>query len=101
MKENQFLVDLGDLKLTTQQRNSINKSIQIAASIELAKMEFKEKPSLLEVNNGKLNLKVPKGFGAIKPPVLNGMIMITRKPIGMWEKLTVVQLTELRNQSSK
>ena len=38
MKENQFLVDLGDLKLDDNQRAKINASIQKAVAGELAEL---------------------------------------------------------------
>ncbi|MGO4290216.1 hypothetical protein [Chitinophaga sp. RAB17] len=36
MKENKFVVDLGDLKLTDEQRHKINSAIQKAVTGELA-----------------------------------------------------------------
>lgn len=84
MQENQFIVDLGDIKLSATERLAINKSIQVAASIELAKIKSAQNAKLLEVNKGKVGLKLPpKGTGPKLPPIYYGMIVI-RKPF--WDK---------------
>ena len=84
MQENQFVVDLGDIKLSATERLAINKSIQVAASIELAKIKSAQNAKLLDVNKGKVGLKLPpKGIRPKLPPIYYGMIVI-RKPI--WDK---------------
>jgi len=53
MKENKFMVDFGELKLTDDQRRKINSSIQKVASEELANIhgEDKTRNVLIPVNN--------------------------------------------------
>lgn len=63
MKENQFTVDLGDMKLDDQQRQQINASIQKAVSGELARLNVSRKAVLIPVN------KFPKF------PILWGIII--------------------------
>lgn len=52
MKENQFLVDLGDLKLDDEQRARINAGIQKAVASELAELHssFARRNVLIPVN---------------------------------------------------
>jgi hypothetical protein len=75
MKQNQFTVDLGDLKLSDAQRQTINGAIQSAVANELGKLNFKGGLALFPVN------KFPKG------PILNGMYVR--------QNLDVVKLTGL------
>jgi hypothetical protein len=91
MNQNQFVVDLGDLKITTQQRASFNKALQVTASLELAKIKTAEKTVSLNVDAGKIiskpTIKVPVGF----LPMVNGRISIPTKPHGFWESLSPKQ----------
>lgn len=50
MKENQFTVDLGDLKLTDDQRQKINVSIQRAVASEVASLNVTKRPVLIPIN---------------------------------------------------
>ena len=50
MKENQFTVDLGDLKLDDDQRLKINASIQKAVAGELASLNLRKSPVLIPIN---------------------------------------------------
>ena len=59
---NQFVVDLGDIKLTAVQRQNINKSIQAAVAVELTKVDLARKLVLIPIT------KWPKG------PIIDGII---------------------------
>ena len=50
MKENQFTVDLGDLKLDDKQRLRINSAIQKAVTGELASLNLRKSPVLIPIN---------------------------------------------------
>ena len=50
MKENQFTVDLGDLKLTDVQRQQINASIQTAVAGQIAGFSIAKRPVLIPIN---------------------------------------------------
>lgn len=52
MNENQFVVDLGDLPLTDDQRKKINAAIQKAVAGELANIELDKEVILVPVNRG-------------------------------------------------
>lgn len=66
MKENQFVVDLGTLKLTEAQKKSMNAAIQTAVASELGKLDLKNQVALIPVH------KWPKG------PIINGIIIRDR-----------------------
>jgi hypothetical protein len=93
MENNQFIVDLGDLKLTAQQKQSINKSIQLAVSLELSKIKAAEKVKTIDVENGKLVLNPLTGRGIKLPSLVNGKVVIPSKWIrsGIWSKLSKEQ----------
>ncbi len=65
MKENQFTVDLGKLKLTDVERKKINAAIQKAAANELATINS-------AANNRVVLVPVTKRFGW---PILWGLII--------------------------
>jgi hypothetical protein len=62
--ENQFIVDLGTLKLTEEQRASMNSAIQRAAAAELANIGAAQRLILIPA------FKWKKGLG----PIINGII---------------------------
>ncbi|MEO6902625.1 MAG: hypothetical protein ABI315_05670 [Bacteroidia bacterium] len=62
MKENKFIVDLGTLKISPQQRNEINVAIQKAVSGQLASINLKNKVALYPISS------FPRG------PITNGII---------------------------
>lgn len=59
---NQFVVDLGDIRLTDQQRQKINNAIQAAVSTELSNVQLSKKLVLIPIS------KWPKG------PIVDGII---------------------------
>lgn len=62
MADNQFIVDLGTVKLTDAQRQSMNNAIQSAVASEVAKLgSTTSKIALIPIN------KFPKG------PILDGI----------------------------
>jgi hypothetical protein len=63
MAENQFIVDLGTIKLTDDQTLRINSAIQKAVAGELATFNVTKKIALFPIS------KFPKG------PILNGIIL--------------------------
>jgi hypothetical protein len=65
MNDNQFVVDLGDLKLSDDQRQKINAAIQKAVTGELATIELKKEVVLIPVN------RWPRDRG----PIINGIIV--------------------------
>ena len=62
MASNQFVVDLGSLELSNEQRESMNSAIQGAVTSELARFQLRRKIVLIPVD------KWPKG------PILDGII---------------------------
>jgi hypothetical protein len=60
--ENQFTVDLGTMKLTDAQRNSINAAIQKAVAGELASIGGADKIALIPASKWKVG------------PIINGII---------------------------
>jgi hypothetical protein len=62
MNENQFVVDLGTLKLTAEQRQTMNAAIQRAVTSELASINLGNKVALFPIS------KFPRG------PIINGII---------------------------
>lgn len=62
MSSRQFVVDLGNLELSDDQRESINSAIQGAVTTQLAKLKLRKKIVLIPVD------KWPKG------PILDGII---------------------------
>ena len=73
MKENQFMVDLGKLKLDEAQRSNINAAIQKAVAGQLAALKFTNHVALFPVN------KFPHG------PIING-IVAREFPVADYEK---------------
>lgn len=63
MKENQFTVDLGSIKLTEADRNNINAAIQKAVAGEIANLNLKNRVVLIPANKW------------IKGPIVNGIII--------------------------
>jgi len=63
MKENQFTVDLGSIKLTEADRNNINAAIQKAVAGEVANLNLKNRVVLIPANKW------------IKGPIINGIII--------------------------
>jgi hypothetical protein len=63
--ENQFIVDLGTIKLTEAQRASMNSAIQKAVAGELANVAGSERIAMIPANKWK------KGLG----PIINGIII--------------------------
>lgn len=63
MKENQFTVDLGSIKLTEADRNNINAAIQKAVAGEIANLNMKNRVVLIPANKW------------IKGPIVNGIII--------------------------
>lgn len=63
MNENQFVVDLGAMKLTDDQRSRINAAIQKAVAGELATLDVTKKIALLPVTKWK------------DGPIINGIII--------------------------
>lgn len=63
MAENQFVVDLGTLKLSDAQRKSMNAAIQGAVAKELASHKLSKRVVFIPVD------KWPKG------PIINGIII--------------------------
>lgn len=59
---NQFVVDLGDIRLTDVQRQKINNAIQAAVSAELSNVQLGKKLVLIPIS------KWPKG------PIIDGII---------------------------
>jgi hypothetical protein len=62
MKENTFTVDLGTMKLTDDQRITINSAIQAAVASELSKQSARGHVALVPIDNWKLG------------PIINGII---------------------------
>ena len=62
MSKNSFTVDLGSLKISDQQRTSINSAIQKAVAGELANIGQVQKIVLVPVNDWKIG------------PIINGII---------------------------
>lgn len=62
MKENQFIVDLGNLKLSAEQITNINVAIQQAVAGQLATINFKNNIAFYPIN------KLKRG------PIINGII---------------------------
>lgn len=73
MDENQFIVDLGDLQMSDDQRKKINSAIQKAVAGELANIELEKEVVLIPVN------KWPKERG----PIINGIIIRDLKNAGL------------------
>ena len=67
-KENQFIVDLGAMKLSPIQKDKINAAIQKAVAGQIASLNLKDQVALYPIN------KLPKG------PIINGIIA---RPIGL------------------
>lgn len=65
MNANQFVVDLGNVKLTADHKKRINAAIQKAVTSELATLNVERNLVLVPVNNW------PKGRG----PIINGIII--------------------------
>jgi hypothetical protein len=101
MNQNQFIVDLGDVKITTKQRATFNKALQITASLELAKIKAAEKTVSLNVDAGKIiskpMIKVPAKF----LPMVNGRISIPKKPFGFWETLKPEQFAAFKKLTNE
>jgi hypothetical protein len=68
---NQFVVDLGKLKLTTEQRDQINVAIQKAAAGELARINITERIVLIPVSPTTRFPRWPIICGIIARPVEN------------------------------
>ncbi|HET9137242.1 MAG TPA: hypothetical protein VFO76_11435 [Candidatus Kapabacteria bacterium] len=62
MKENTFTVDLGNIKLSDDQRIMINSAIQSAVSSELSKHNSRGRVALVPIDNWHLG------------PIINGII---------------------------
>lgn len=62
MADNQFTVDLGTVKLSDAQRQSMNNAIQAAVASEVAKLGSADKIALVPVNK------------FVKGPIINGII---------------------------
>jgi hypothetical protein len=75
MQENQFTVDLGDLKLNEEQRRRINGAIQKAVAGELATISLAKEVVLIPA------FKWPKGRG----PIINGLIIRDFLKLGIKE----------------
>ena len=71
MANNQFVVDMGKVKLTDEQAQRINTAIQKAVAGEIAHLNLKEHIALIPVNN--------KPFG----PIIRGIIV----QVAAFEKL--------------
>lgn len=65
MNENQFVVDLGSLQLSDEQKKKLNAAIQKAVAGELANIELDQEVVLIPVS------KWPVGRG----PIINGIII--------------------------
>ena len=77
MKENVFSVDLGDLKLTQEQRNRINAAIHSAVVKEVALLGLKEQlvyiPSCVGKGHGHhVNGMIIRPMDKKHPPSVNG-----------------------------
>ena len=71
MKENQFVVDLGDMRLTDAQRKRINVAVQSAVTGVLAETDISKRAVLLPIN------KLPRG------PIIYGLIIRDWKQFGI------------------
>lgn len=65
MKQNQFIVDLGSLELTEDQRKSLNAAIHKAVAGELSNIGTAKNVGLFPVS------QLPTGHG----PIINGIII--------------------------
>jgi hypothetical protein len=77
-KNNQFTVDLGNLKLTDAQRRSINAAIQGAVTKELGNIVLPNDIALVPVHQ------------YLKGPIINGIIL--------WEHRDILQQAEAQNK---
>jgi len=77
MKENVFTVDLGNMKLSAEQRNEINAAVQTAVTGVLAKSGVSNKQVLFPIN------RWPKG------PILWGLIA---RP---WDKFNINDVNQI------
>lgn len=103
MENNQFVVDLGDLKLTESERLKINKAIQHATLNELANIKLAAKKVFYFVEKGELipTANFTKPPKPPKPPIINGFVMIPSKPIGIWLNYKKVDLDAINNLINK
>lgn len=99
MENNQFVVDLGDLKLTESERLKINKAIQHAVVNELANIKLAAKKVFYFVEKEKFipTANFSKPPIPIKPPIINGFVMIPSFPIGIWLKYKKVDIDAINN----
>lgn len=84
--KNQFVIDLGDLKITQKQRAAINDAIERAVSKELVALKAKFKP--IKIISGKP--KLPFDFfpwGIVLPPSV---------PNGIWENVDINKLEKFQ-----
>jgi hypothetical protein len=77
-KNNQFIVDLGSLKLNEEQRRSMNAAIQSAVTKELATIGLSDNVALVPVHQ------------YLKGPIINGIIV--------WERADILQQAESQHQ---